>query len=185
MIEIEQTEQTMQQRARSLVLDVQHGETTLKRCCVRLLELYVEFIARGQVEESGQVFTGFYDWMQFLGLSRGSAFNYLNAGYAIAAGLDDGSRSLTDLYSLGSALRHGATVAEASSAESPAALAEAKRNQGIVRLALPLVFQPEAEALMQRLIRLELAPARPEALGVAISICCKLSDDELELLINK
>ncbi len=185
MIEIEQTEQTMQQRARSLVLDVQRGEAALKRCCTQLLDLYVAFIARGQVEESGQVFTGFYDWMQFLGFSRASAFNYLNAGYAIAAGLDDGSRSMLELYDLGSALRHGATVAEARAAKDAGKLSEARRGQGVIKLPLPLAFSEEADDLFKRLLHLELAPARPEALGVAIQICSKLSDDELESLAVK
>lgn len=183
MIEQIQVRQEFAERAAATVAALLDGERNIKQQCLSLHQLHVEFVAAGQAVHEGTVYTSFFAWMEALGLKRASASNYLNAGYALRAGLDpDGTRTLTELYDLGSALRHGATVAEAQAAENPATLAEARRNAGLIRLAVPEMFGPEADSLAERMMRLELAPAKPEALGLAIIICNTLTDTELSTL---
>ncbi|MCX7689081.1 MAG: hypothetical protein N2045_14045, partial [Fimbriimonadales bacterium] len=160
MMEIRQQE-TFETRAARLVASFRESEAQVKSLCLELYDLHTEFLLRQMVEHEGRIYTSFYDWMQALGLARSTAFNYLNAGVALKAGLDpDGTRALSELYDLGAAIRHGATREEVETTTDPARLSEAKRNQGLVGFKIPQLFAPEADALAERLMKLELAPSK-------------------------
>ena len=175
---VEHPKLTLKQQAVELLEEFKAAENSTKTLCLMMHDLHLRFVT--------ELTPGsFFDWLEELGFARGSAYNYLNAGYALKAGLDDGTRTLTELYDLGSAMRNGATKDEAAKAPDPAKLAEAKRTQGLVKLSVPLLYAGEAESLAERIIRLGMAPAKPEAIGLGILGLNLLSDTELSSLLER
>jgi len=195
--------QSIKQRAQAAALEIGTGERVVKAACLELFNIEQDFYkAGGVMEQTPQgliAFTltddpdspsGFYAWLKYVGLekSNGSIHNYLCAGRAIHDGLDpDGDSAMTHLYNLGAMLRRGKSpqALEGLTPEAARRKNEADKDGGLVKIKIPEVYAAEADVVAERIIKLGLAPSRPEAIGLALIAVSTLDETEFRTLLER
>ena len=183
MTELHETRPDTLEARLSFAVSTHHAfERDLKKLCATMLELQAEWVAQSGAE------WGFLARCEMLGMPKATASRYVHAGVALKAGLDpNGDKGVTELSDLGNALLRGASQAELQAAKDPdgaARLSEARRNEGLVRFAVPLLYSGDVQAAANwAASRLEVSP--PEGLGAVLTAFMTLSVTERETILGR